>query len=339
MEKTLLGWIENIVKASFVCVVFSICMIILSLVFGFIRLLISKERKITQTIATTFGCVFLSTIILIIPIGNVCFISQITQEQIGKENEDLYVTYPEYKKYASIFDVLNKLEFISNEEIGQVSNELISIYDKNSSNTLVKDLKTSKKLLEKLDKSGIVIIYSDSHFDFSKTQKGTFDFKEIEELIGLAHSSELYKDIPREFTNQIMRELEKIVVKEFGVQQDIDLEFSEQEFKEQYKQLIAMLNLVVEYDLVRLLSFDQNDLSASIDSVFGVVKEIGTLTEIVSSPLIKKIDDGNLVSRTKTTIKLCVRLYTAMNNWLEVYKDSSLYQTSGEFLQMKGVYE
>ena len=329
--------IEDVVKASFVFIVVSISLILASVV-SFIMHLFFKKKQLLRTSLFSTLTLVMAVIILVIPTFNVYILEDTMENQLAKDGETLYESHPEYLEYKEIFDLIEKIGIIETETIiDDIPVSILSLYSRGSGKALLEDLRKIDVFMQMLDQSGIPVIFENHNFDFSMTQESTFDFAKLDMLVALVNESLVYKDVARAFVNDIMIDFEQIVEDEFNLGKDIDLQFTSEEFKTQYKEIIKMLDFVVKHDLIRFLNLNQSELNDSIASAIGLLKDIPELVEIINSKFLKKMADG-LADRTLVAVKLCIRLYTAMNKWLERYKASDMYQICSDFLEMKGVY-
>jgi len=329
--------IEDVVKTAFVFIFVAISLMLASIV-SFIMHLFFKKKQLLKTSLFTTLTLVMSIIILLVPTFNVYILADEMKSQLSKEGEAIYETYPEYLEYKEIFDLIDKISIIETETIiDDIPLGVFSAYSGGSSELLINELRNINPMIDLLKETGITVIFEDPSFDFSMTRDGTFNYKKMDTLLHIVSKSPIYKGVALAFVNDVMGDLEKIVEAEFNFNKDIDLQFTSEELETQYLDLLNMLDFVVKHDLIRFLNLNQDELQNALDTVVGVLLDAPELVKIIEYPVLKKVTTG-LVGRAIVAIKLCVRLYTAMNMWLEKYKATDMYQTASDFLKMKGVY-
>ena len=69
-----------------------------------------------------------------------------------------------------------------------------------------------------------------------------------------------------------------------------------------------------------------------------LLNDTSRVIDIFNYPFIQKVKQYvGKSTNAETAIYVCVKLYEAMNDWLEFYRTTSLYNTSYRFLETKGV--
>ena len=105
--------------------------------------------------------------------------------------------------------------------------------------------------------------------------------------------------------------------------------------------IMDMLDFVVEYDLVDLMNLDfsaSEAVSKLADVTTLFLKDSSRVLKIFNYPFIQRAKQYvGKSTNIETAIYVCVKLYDAMNDWLEFYRSTSLYDTSYRFLVTKGV--
>lgn len=336
VEENTLNVVTNIIKAIMILVVLGLTLLISTLVL-FITSLAKKNGKKAKVCFSTLGLIVLSFVMLLSPVYTTVNIYTSINRSMGKKNSSLLESYPQYEKYEKILKVLDTISDKVDVDLAifDLFNYPVDALSLGGSYYLKHDMDSVDSYLLKLKNSGITIIYTDENFDFYNTKKDTFDFDKIIGLMTDVGTSKIYNDISRNYTNQILRTLEKELAVEVG-KGELDLEFSKEEYASQYKDLMKLLEFVVEYDLVDRIK------NISVASVLDLVAEINF--KVVDMPDFSKLSVVNKIksylgynTNLAAALYTCSRLYDSMNVWLAEYKQSEFYNVSYSFLQWRGI--
>lgn len=340
--ETMVVMIENVIKSAVVFFVEGLVLFFSSIVLWIVYLVKKdKNKKKVRATFASFGCFILSLVFLLVPVYSIANIYGSLDNAMRAEGKPFYEEFPEYRAYTPIFKAIEALVPYASGDIvaAEVPLWVLDSFSYGDASRMSEGLASVDTLMYHFKLSGIPVIY-DNNFDFSQTKKGTFDFEQLELLIKLCLESELFEPVSRGFTNHIMDSFEKTLDKENSVG-DLQLDFSKEEFALQYKDIMDMLDFVVDYDLVNLMNLDFSK-SEAIGKLKDVAKILASDTsrilKIIDYPFIQKAKQYvGKSTNIETAIYVCVKLYDAMNDWLEFYRTTSLYKTSYRFLTTKGV--
>ena len=255
--------------------------------------------------------------------------------------------YPELNEYEKEIKLLEEIfekceiEFLNEYSIfPSPDNDFI----KGNHAQLLLELNKLESLMKKVDSAGIEIIYENPNFRFKDTTKNTFNFDMIKEIINDVSKSKIYNNMALLYTNDILLAFEDIISE--GEKDRINLHLSEKEFKEQYIQILDLLEFVAEYDLAsKVEDLVSSNITNFISKGIKLLQELGKegvdkLTTFGDYPIITKIKKYkgfsiNLIAE----IYACLQLYNSMDLWLSRYRETELYKVAGEFLILKGVID
>jgi len=339
IEVNVIKLIEKIIKLFTIFIIDGFA-ILVSIIVLLISHIVKKKGKTWKIIPSAFLTSCLCFVMILTPLYSIFNINKKMNDNLTA-NGKFYETYPEYKKYKVIFDLLNKGSSVITEDNQNILDKtyyLSSLFSSGADERIARDLSAITPLLNQLEDSGITIIYTDENFDFSQTTKTTFDFKEITSLISNVLKTEIFEDVARGFTNQILAVFEECIKEDTKTTEEVSLTLSSREFKEQYVGIIKMLNFVVKFDLIDKVQ------NLSFTKLVNIVKDLKLtgmttlLTEIVAHPLVTKIKYyTNELTGIQAAIYACIKLYDVLNAWLSEYRNTSLYNTSKTFLELRGI--
>lgn len=352
----ILPMVAGVVKMCVVFVLLASVLLITTLVLYIIHLCkcIKKDKKERKLLKVTSGFIFtmiMSMLILCIPVYSILDLNRNLSSGLAKEDATLMEVHQEYKKYEKIFNVLDKGSEklpVKDSFINKVIYTLTPLYSNNKYNELVNELNSLNEVMELLKKTGIEILYTDKEFDFTNTTKDTFNYNEIKSLIAKVLESKVYADMSRQYMNAILLEFENIITEDREKEERLLLRMTEEKFRQEYKGIINMLKLVADYDLVKeAKKIDKNmswneikDVGSTLVQIAkdkGLVEGIDLIDEICNMPIVIKVKEYTGQNVIEAAVYTCVRIYSAMNAWLENYRQTDLYNTADAFLRIKGV--
>jgi len=351
LQGNLLHLVQGIVKMCFVFITLSLVLFFTSLVLYIIHLC-KPNKKIFKTTSGLLVILIMCFVYTYVPIYSALNLHQKANETLSSANSNLYETYPEYSKYSKEIDYLNRVSdkiVIGDVVIFDYLTDLTTLFSGNAYNDIIKELTMLEVVLRYMGESGIGQLYTNKNFDFRYTTKDTFDFNKMKELINLGLNSKIYNNIPVVYTNNILSEFEEVISNDANKEEKINLQVNAEELKSQYKDVIVMLEFVVEYDLIDQVqklydpSFSElSDIASLILKVIsekGITGSLSLMSDIMYSPLIQKIHEYmGFKTLVETSLYTCLKLYVAMNNWLAEYRTTDLYEVADTFLRMKGVF-
>lgn len=348
--------VAGIVKMCVVFTLLAAVLLITTLVLYIIHLCksIKKNKKERKLLRVTSGFIFtmiMSMLILCIPVYSVLDLNRNLSLGLATEDAKLMEVHQEYKKYEKIFNVLDKgSEKLpsKNSFINKVVYTLTPLYSNNNYNELINELNSLNEVMEIIKKTGIGILYTDKEFDFTDTTKETFNYDEIKNLIAKVLDSKVYADMSRQYMNAILLEFENIITEDRGKEERLFLRLTEEKFRQEYKGIINMLKLVADYDLVKEakkisknMSWNEvKDVGVTLYNIAkdkGIIGGLDLIDEICTMPIVVKVKEYTGLDIVHAAVYTCVRIYSAMNAWLENYRQTDLYNTADTFLRIKGV--
>lgn len=332
----------SIVKASVASIFFGASLLI-TIAIGFFIKLGKKNGKVLLSTMQMLVVVILSAVFIVSPLATVVSINQGLDKSVARENENFRDTYPEFEKYELMFKLVEVFDFMTaNDTVGNVLLAPVNTLSFTNLNKLTSDFGEVDDMLVLFREGGLNILYTDPDFDFSETVEGTFNFTKLKELVGKTLKTSILDNLARSFTNDILGHFENILQPPTGVSAEgkPTLKLTEEEFKTQYVEILDLMEQVVKYDLV------EHATNMNTDSVIDLINKmepdafINLLAAIGNNPMVKKIDDYLKTDNELTAgIYTCIRMYDAMNSWLNDFRETEFYRTAEEFLTNKGVFQ
>lgn len=331
----------SIVKACAACLVLGFSFFISAVVGYFIRLG-QKSKRLLLTSIELLAIMAMSVVFIASPIATVVSINQSLDTAVARENENLRETYPEFAKYEFMFRLVELGDFMTeNDDVGNILLSPVKAFSFADLDTLNNDLNKIDSLLGLFKETGLTTLYTDPDFDFSETTEETFNFDKLIAIVDETLDTKLLNNLARSFTNDILGHFEKILQEPSGTEElkeNPSLKLSEQEFRDQYVQIFKLMEQVVKYDLV------EHATHMDTDSVIELIEKmdpdgfIDLLIGIRDNPIVKKIDNYLGTDNELTAgIYTCIRMYDAMNSWLNEFRTTDFYRTAEIFLINKGV--
>lgn len=343
VEENILSYVTLIVKGVICLIVVGLTILISSLTLLIISF-VKKRGKNVKKIFATLVLFISSCAILISPLYSVAILYDSMNKNLGNKNQTILETYPGYKEYEKVLSFLDSLDgalsVISDYEAFDLLKTPLNAMSLGAYHKLNNDLENIDALLNKLKYSGATVIYSDDTFDFKETKKDTFDFDALIELVDDVNNSNVYSNVSRTFTNQILKSLSEVIEKDVN-KGKLSLELSEEDFLNQYKDILKLLQFVVDSNL--LDAVNNSTLANLINVATSVFRDNLTIPNFFKSEIVLKIksymgngDKGDLYTieaALYTTSKLC----EAMNLWLDTFKETEFYSSTSEFLVGRGI--
>lgn len=338
---------------------------IVLIVSNVVLFIINIFKKISfKMSAMSFANIILCVILALSSFSQITRSINIMGKYLAAENEKVYETYPEYKKYKLIFDVSEKFDSNSSAFKYLKKYSYLNLLKNNPVDKLEKELTNVPKYLKDLAFTNVTIIYTDDSFKFKNTTIDTFKFITLKNLIRTLGKTEIFNDISRNFTNDILKYLGQTLKEDMNKSEDANLAYARSDFNSEYGNLIDLLKYIVENNLIIKVEDGNLGLSGSISLLLDLgLEKIQELLEIIDISLVSKIKDyigvsileqqlnalgGDLVNiflkgaigkekayMLAAGIYTCSKIYASMDKWLADYKQTSMYETSKWFLEMK----
>ena len=362
---TIVEMVRNVIKSCVIFAIEGVILLIASLVTLIIYLVRKKEgkKKVSKAIFTTLGCLVMSFAFFLVPVYTISNIYVNMFDALGTDTaeEVLYSKYPEFRKYSSVIDLIDQMASLTDTDtiLGEIPLWAADTFSQGDASQLSKDLASVDLIMYHFEEAGIPKIYDES-FSFRDTTAETFNFSEMESVVGMTLESPIFAPIALVFVNDIMSCLEQQM--EQDLDKEVDLQFTIDEFRTQYKEVLELLNVVIEYNLLNKLAAimgNLNDFDAIYAEIEPIAREIlanntykNKMLAIFDYEIIKNIgaymdfDIGDsfignqieeLVKPAIAALYAGVKLYEVMDTWKSSYDNSSLYQASKRFLEVREV--
>lgn len=334
IEVEVLEVVRAVVRGLIACIVLSLMYLITVLVMYIIHITKIKTKIALNSVG--FACVVIGCVLMIIsPFSYINAVKMMVNDNIARKGETLSETYS-YNNYDEFIQLIDGLSF--NSPVPGITSGFMDLFTFNKINVLETELYEIDSYLLKFKDTGATIIYTDKNFKFRQATRYTFNFDAFKELIVDTLNSRWYQDVGLIYANQIMDSLEERVAFDIGTtKSNVNLEFTESEFREQYDDLMDMLHFAIENDL----SNKASNLSFSNLKQFLKNFSNGDLlnaSNISKSPIISKMSHYvEFDNDNEVMIYGCVRLYDAIDDWLLEYKQTSLYTTIMRFLSFRDI--
>ena len=351
---------QAVVKSSVVFVIEGIYLMFASLITTIVYLAKKKKKdqkkRVVRALFTNLGCFVLSVAFLFVPLYTVSKIYVNLNTALGIEKDTLYNKYEGFKKYAPIIDLIDTVSVVADTDfmIADIPLWAADSFSLGAASQLTGDLNSVDLVIYHFEEAGIQVVFNKS-FSFLNTTPSTFDFNEMNIVVGLALASEVYDDVALTFLNDILTYVENIIKANTG-KTNVNLQYTLDEFKAQYTQIIDILNFVMEFDLLNRLDSYFNSgasLKSKLADILDVAEDIVANTNnrhrvlaLLDYPLVKKVlsyyveDDmslSDLVDKLVQGIRTCLDVFAALDKWKDNFETTEMYTIALKFMKDKGV--
>lgn len=344
IEGKILSYVPGIVKMCFVYIFFIVEVLITTIVL-FIVHMTKKDKKVVKVSVGSGLILVASILIACIPIDACKSLYNTVEDVIGEDN--LVKNYPELNKYKKEIDFLD--DFFDKVTIDAIDDVAIfsypvSIFSGSDYNKLLAEINRLELVMKLVKGTGIGILYENPDFSFRDTDKNTFNFEEIKKVVQEVNNSSIYDNMALLYTNDILASFENEISSKTSKEEKIKLKMTQEEFENQYVDILDLLKFVIDYDLVdELETLLASDLRGFITNGVSLLDRLGKegrakLSTFGEYEIIVKIKKYlGIENALLAAVYTCLTLYDAMDSWLLEYKQTDLYDAADKFLKIKGV--
>ena len=351
---------QAVVKSSVVFVIEGIYLMFASFITTMIYLFKKKKKdqkkRVGGALFANLGCLVLSLSFLFVPLYTVSKIYVNLNTALGIGKDSLYNKYEGFKKYAPIIDLIDTVSVVADTDfmIADIPLWAADSFSLGAASQLTEDLNSVDLVIYHFEEAGIQVVFNKG-FSFLNTTPETFDFNEMNSVVGLALVSEVYDDVALMFLNDILTYVENIIKVNTG-KSNVNLQYTLDEFKAQYTQIIDILNFVMEFDLLNRLdsyfslsgslSDKIKDIASVAQTIIGDTKNRHRALALLDYPLVKKVisyyveeDMGllDVAEKLIQAIRTCLDIFSALDQWKDKFETTEMYDIALKFMKDKGV--